>query len=231
MNRKNTYVELSHIIEPGMITYAGLPGPVISDHLSREASKSHYAQGTEFYIGKIEMVANTGTYVDSPFHRYPDGVDIGQLPLSSLANLEGIMIHADTSKGRGISASVFHNLPLKGKAVLIQTGWDTHWRTDRYFEGHPFLTSAAVDFLIAAEISLVGIDSLNIDDTSDLSRPAHSRFLASGIPIVEHLQNLEALPQSGFRFFAVPPPIRTLGSFSVRAFAIVDETQRHGAAS
>jgi kynurenine formamidase len=198
-----------------------LPGPVISDHLSRDASKSHYADGTEFYIGKIDMVANTGTYMDSPFHRYADGVDIGQLALSSIANLEGIAIRTDATKGRGISPDAFQNLPLKGKAALIHTGWDVHWRTDRYFEGHPFLNPEAVDFLIASEIVLVGIDSLNIDDTSDLTRPAHSRFLAAGIPIVEHLRNLQSLPLHGFRFFAVPPPIRAMGSFPVRAFAIL----------
>jgi arylformamidase len=168
------------------------------------------------------MVANTGTYLDSPFHRYSDGVDIGQLSLSSLANLEGVVARIDTSGGRAITSAALENLSLKGKAALIHTGWDIHWRTERYFEGHPFLTPDAVDFLVAAQIALVGIDSLNIDDTFDMTRPAHSRFLKAGIPIVEHLCNLQELPQTAFRFFAVPPPIRTLGSFSVRAFAILD---------
>lgn len=221
MDQKNSLVELSHIIESGMITYRGLPGPIITDHLTREDSRSHYSEGTEFYIGKIEMVANTGTYLDSPYHRYAEGRDLSQLPLSSLANLEGIVVRIDPAQGRAISSGIFSKLPLKGKAVLIHTGWDVHWRTEKYFEGNPFLTREAVAFLVRSEIALVGIDSLNIDDTADLSRPAHSLFLAADIPIVEHLRNLQSLPDSGFRFFAIPAPVKGLGTFPVRAFAIL----------
>jgi arylformamidase len=217
-----SFIELSHEIDHGMITYRGLPGPVIKDHLSREESKSHYSEGVEFYIGKIEMVANTGTYVDVPFHRYPDGAGFCEIPLSSLANLDGIVVHFNHEKGRTIEASLFHHLSLKGKAVLVHTGWDVHWRTEQYFEGHPYLTSDAARYLIQAGAALVGIDSLNIDDTRDLARPAHSLLLGAGIPIVEHLCNLQSLRAENFRFFAVPPPIRGLGSFPVRAFALTE---------
>ena len=215
------YVELSHPIEAGMITYKGLPGPIISDHLSRADSRKNYSAGTEFFIGKIEMVANTGTYVDSPFHRYANGNDLSQIPLSSLADLLGIVVHADQRKGRAVDPGFFQNLDLSQKAVLIHTGWDKHWRTDRYAEGHPYVTRETAEFLIQSRVSLVGIDSFNIDDTADGARSAHTLLLGAGIPIVEHLCNLQALPTQGFRFFAVPPMVRAFGSFPVRAFAIL----------
>jgi arylformamidase len=217
-------VDVSHVVEHGMITYKGLPAPLICDFLSREQSKSHYAPGTEFHIGKIEMVANTGTYLDSPFHRYATGKDLSELPLERLANLDGIVISPDLSNGRSIDRTVFEGHELRGKAVLVQTGWDAHWRTDQYFEQHPFLTRDAADFLLKAGAALVGIDSLNIDDTGDLSRPVHSLLLASDVPIVEHLRGLDQLPGAGFRFFAVPVKVKNMGTFPVRAFGLVEES-------
>ena len=214
-------IDLSHVIEDGMITYTGLPGPRISDHLSREDAKEHYAAGTSFQIGKIEMVANTGTYIDAPFHRYAQGIDLAALKLASIADLEGVVFRAGQGL-RSIGKNVFANENIKGKAVLIHTGWDRYWRTDAYFENHPFLTRNSAEYLKAAGAALVGIDSLNIDDTADGSRPVHSILLQAGIPIVEHMCHLDALPESGFKFFAVPAPVKGMGSFPVRAFAIVD---------
>jgi kynurenine formamidase len=216
----NTLIDVSHPVEEGLITYKGLPAPLICDYLSRDDSRKHYAPGTEFHIGKIEMVANTGTYVDSPFHRYADGKDLSQLPLSSLANLNGVVVRKK-HQVRAIDKSAFGGVDVRGKAVLIQTGWDEHWKTDRYFQGHPFLTKEAAEHLVRSGATLVGIDSLNIDSTDDPARPVHSILLGADIPIVEHLCNLGSLPDAGFRFFAVPVMIRKFGSFPVRAFAIV----------
>jgi arylformamidase len=216
-------VDVSHVVEHGMITYRGLPAPLVCDFLSREQSRSHYAPGTEFHIGKIEMVANTGTYLDARFHRYATGKDLSELSLERLANLDGIVISADLSKGRAIDRSVFQGHELRGKAVLVRTGWDAHWRTDQYFEGHPFLTRDATECLLDAGVAMVGIDSLNIDDIGDLSRPVHSMLLAAEVPIVEHLRGLHQLPGAGFRFFAVPVKVKSLGTFPVRAFALMEE--------
>jgi kynurenine formamidase len=215
-------VDVSHTVEHGMITYKGLPAPLICDHLSREQSRSHYAPGTEFHIGKIELVANTGTYLDSPFHRYADGKDLSQLPLERLANLDAVVINADPASGRSIDWHAFASRDLRGKAVLVRTAWDAHWRTDQYFEGHPFLTRDAAELLVNVGAALVGIDSLNIDDTADLARPVHSLLLGSEIPIVEHLCGLDGLPERGFRFFAVPVKVKNMGTFPVRAFGMVE---------
>jgi kynurenine formamidase len=216
-----TLVDLSHAVEHGMVTYKGLPGPVISDFLSRESSRSRYAQGTEFQIGKIEMVANTGTYLDSPFHRFPNGGDLAVIPLSSVANLEGRVVH--TSEGTtSIDATVFRGIEVAGKAILVHTGWSRHWRTEKYFSDHPFLTRDAAEHLVKSKAALVGIDSLNIDSTSDGTRPAHTLLLQAGIPIVEHLCHLDQLPDKGFCFFAVPVKVKGMGSFPTRAFAIVE---------
>ncbi len=215
------FIDLSHTIEDGMVTYTGLPGPVISDHLGREESRSHYAEGTSFQIGKIEMVANTGTYIDAPFHRYAEGLDLSGLKITSIANLDGIVFRVDQGL-RSIGKDVFANDNLKGKAVLVNTGWDQHWRTDTYYENYPFLTRDAAEHLKATGAALVGIDSLNIDDNTDGTRPAHSILLEAGIPIVEHMCHLDRLPYQGFKFFAVPAPIKGMGSFPVRAFAIVE---------
>lgn len=216
-------IDLSHTVEQGMITYKGLPAPVICDFLSREDSKAHYAPGTQFHIGKIEMVANTGTYVDSPFHRFEHGKDLADLPLESLANLPGLVVRWSLDRGRRIDLHEFHGKDVKGKAVLVATGWDRHWRTDQYFEGHPFLTKAAADYLADHGAVLVGIDSLNIDDIVDGTRPVHTRLLGAEIPVCEHLCGLNALPESGFRFYAVPVKVRAFGTFPVRAFARVGE--------
>jgi kynurenine formamidase len=215
------FVDLSHVVEHGMVTYKGLPAPLICDYLSREASRAQYAPGTEFHIGRIDMVANTGTYVDAPFHRYADGIDLAELPLESLANLETIIVRAPGEQGRAIDADRFGGLDVRGKAVLVHTGWSRHWRTDAYFEGHPFLTEAAARWLRAEGARLVGIDSFNIDDTADGRRPVHSILLRHAIPIVEHLTGLEALPEQGGRFFAVPVKVRAFGTFPVRAFCAV----------
>jgi arylformamidase len=218
----NKLIDLSHTVEHGMITYKGLPAPIICDFLSREDSRKHYAAGTEFNIGKIEMVANTGTYVDSPFHRFADGIDLSELPLESLADLEGIVVHA-TDLGRSITAKAFSGVDLKGKAVLVHTDWSRHWRADRYFEGHPFLTKDAVELLVERGARFVGIDTYNIDDTSDGARPAHTTLLGNKIPICEHMCGLELLPDSGFRFHAAPVKVKAFGTFPVRAYAVVSD--------
>lgn len=204
-----------------MITYKGLPAPVICDYLSREESRTHYSGGTEFHIGRIDMVANTGTYVDSPFHRFADGMDLAELPLEWLADLEGIVVHA-TGRGRAIPARLFEGLDLNGKAVLIHTGWSRHWRTDQYFERHPFLSREAAEYLAESGGVFVGIDTYNIDDTADGTRPAHTILLSNGIPICEHMCRLENLPDSGFRFHAVPVKVKAFGTFPVRAYAVLD---------
>jgi kynurenine formamidase len=217
-----TLVDLSHPIEDGMQTYTGLPGPKISDHLSREASREHYAEGTTFQIGKIEMVSNTGTYIDAPFHRYADGRDLSQFDLESMANLDGLVVRADPAS-RAIPPDLFQNWDVGGQAILIHTGWDRYWSTTPYFENYPFLTRETAEHLKSAGAALVGIDSLNIDDNTDGTRPAHTILLGAGIPIVEHLCNLGSLPEIGFKFFAVPAPVKGMGSFPVRAFAILKE--------
>jgi kynurenine formamidase len=213
-------IDLSHTVEDGLITYKGLPAPIICDFLSREEAAEIYSDGTSFHIGKIEMVANTGTYVDSPFHRYADGKDLAELPLTSLAELDGVLFAAPPEV-RAIGPALFAGVDVRGKAVLVHTGWDRHWRTDAYFEGHPFLTAETAVYLRDNGATLVGIDSLNIDDTADGRRPVHSILLAADIPIAEHLCNLQALPASGFKFHAVPVKVRHFGTFPVRAYAVI----------
>jgi len=214
------FVDLSHVVRDGMTTYPGLPGPCVREHLSRAASEAHYAPGTTFQIGAIELVANTGTYVDAPFHRHADGADLAGLPLSSLADLEGLVVRA-ADAGRALDADRFAGLPLTGRAVLVHTDWSTRFGTPAYGKGHPFLTRAAAELLVSEGAAFVGIDSLNIDDTKDGERPVHTRLLAAGIPIGEHLTALDELPDEGFRFFAVPVKVAGMGSFPVRAFGIV----------
>ena len=215
-------IDLSHPIEHGMITYKGLPAPIVCDYLSREASREHYDEGTEFHIGKIEMVANTGTYVDAPFHRFADGLDLAELPLESLANLNAVTVRWDmTASGRAIGPDLFGGVELEGNAILVQTNWNRHWRTDAYFEGHPYVTEDAAAYLAERGARLVGIDSYNIDDTDDGKRPAHTILLGAGIPICEHMTGLKKLPDSDYRFTAVPPKVKAMGTFPVRAFASV----------
>jgi arylformamidase len=216
-----TLIDLSHTIEEVVITYKGLPAPLICDYISREASRASYAAGTTFHIGKIEMVANTGTYLDSPFHRFADGIDMAELPLESLAHLPGLVVRAVDRPVRAINVSAFANLDVSGKAVLVHTGWDRHWATDAYFEGHPFLTRDAATWLRDNGAVLVGIDALNIDDTTDGERPVHTILLGAEIPVVEHLCNLAALPDAGFHFHAVPVKVKGLGTFPVRAFGMI----------
>jgi kynurenine formamidase len=226
MTARRRLVEISHEIAPGMATYPGLPGPVVTEFLSREASRSHYAPGTTFLIARVDLVVNTGTHLDAPFHRFSDGADIGSLPLERLADVEGVVVDASNRSGRGIGANAFSGAALENRAVLVRTDWSRHWGTPAYFDGHPFLTDAAARFLAAAKPALVGIDSLNIDDTSGGDRPAHTALLAVGIPILEHLCRLDALPASGFRLHACPAPFRNVGSFPVRAYAVVADGAR-----
>jgi len=214
-------LDLSHTIEDGLVTYKGLPAPIICDYLSREDSKKHYAEGTTFQIGKIEMCSNTGTYIDSPFHRYEDGKDLSQLNLESLASLDGVKVVVDEGV-TAIDKDAFVDLDVYGKAVLVQTGWSKNWNTEKYFEGHPFLTEQAALYLKKKEAKLVGIDSLNIDDISGKERPVHSSLLGAEILIVEHMCNLNSVPVSGFTFYAVPVKVKGFGTFPVRAFVEVE---------
>ena len=214
-------VDLSHVIEHGMTTYPGLPAPHICDFWTREGSAENYDDGSSFQIGRIDMVANTGTYLDSPFHRYADGIDLADLPLRSLADLPGIVVRRQWENELATDAAHFEGLDIGGKAVLIHTGWDRHWRTERYGEGHPFLTADAADWLIASGAVLVGIDSNNIDDTRVRARPVHTKLLGANIPICEHMTKLGGLPDEGFRFSAVPPKVRGMGTFPVRAYAVL----------
>ena len=203
-----------------MTTYPGLPGPVISDHLSREASRDRYPEGTEFQIGAVTLIANTGTYLDTPFHRYPDGADLAGIDLSRLADIPGVVIDA-TATGRAVGPELFDGVDITGRAVLIRTGWDRHWRTPGYGAAdHPFVTAEAVDLLVRQHPALVGIDSVNIDDMADLTRPAHTGLLGAGIPVVEHLHRLHELLNRDFRFHAAPVPVAGMGSFPIRAYAV-----------
>jgi kynurenine formamidase len=216
-------VDLSQSVEHGGVTYRGLPAPLVCDYWTRESSRERFVDGVSFHIGKIEMVGNTGTYVDSPFHRYEDGKDLSELPLESLVHLEGIVVRAKAGE-RAVDVEQFASLRdrVRGCAVLVHTGWAQHWGTERYFEGNPFLTESAARWLVERGATLVGIDSVNIDDTEDKRRPAHSILLGANIPICEHLCNLESLPDKGFRFHAAPVKVKRFGTFPVRAYAIVD---------
>ncbi len=217
--QKTVLVDLSHTIEDGMITYKGLPAPLICDHLSRQQSKSLYAPGTEFQIGRIDMVSNTGTYIDTPFHRYEDGDDLSDVSLSRLADLDGLVVRVQGGESRAIDWTHFSSIDVRDRAVLVHSGWDRHWRTDRYFEGHPYLTRKAAAYLQEEGAALVGIDSFNIDDTDDDERPVHTILLGAGIPVVEHMTRLGDLPIEGWRFSAVPPKVKGMGTFPVRAYA------------
>lgn len=214
-------VDLSHVIEHGMTTHKGLPGPHICDFWEREASAANYDDGATFQIGRIDMVANTGTYVDSPFHRYADGKDLSELPLGSLADLNGLVVRCPFENGLAVDTDAFAGLDVRGKAVLVHTGWSRHWRTEAYLSGHPFLTAAAAQAMIDGGAAFVGIDSHNIDDTRGRSRPVHTLLLGAEIPIGEHMTGFDQLPDSGFRFSAVPPKVKGMGTFPVRAFAVV----------
>jgi kynurenine formamidase len=220
MAEKLKHIDLSHIVEDGMITYKGLPAPIICDWMSREQSRSRYAEGTEFHIGRIEMVANTGTYIDSPFHRYANGIDVSELPLDKLAGVECVVVRI-AEDVKAIGAEAFRGADVKNKALLVNTGWDRHWRTDQYFENHPHLTELAARYLVDAGALVVGIDSFNIDSTSDGTRPVHSILLRQAIPIIEHMCNLSEVPEAGATLTAAPVAVKGMGTFPVRAFATV----------
>jgi arylformamidase len=214
-------VDLSHAIVDAMTTHPGIPGPRITTYLSHAESVGRYAPGTSFQIGRIDLVANTGTYLDTPAHRFPDGSDLGELALDAVADLPGLVVDLDGHDG-AIEPDNVDVDSVRGRAVLIRTGWDRHWGTDAYLAGNPFLTAATARTLVDAGALLVGIDSVNVDSLTDSARPAHTAVLAAGLPLVEHLTGLGGLPRDGFRFFAVPPRIVGLATFPVRAFAIVE---------
>ena len=216
---RSSFVDLSHSIEDGLVTYKGLPAPIICDYLSREKSREVYETGTEFQIAKIEMVSNTGTYIDCPFHRYEHGKDLSQVTIEAFADINGIVIRADHRKALAIDATFFKEKEIRGMAILVHTGWEVHWNTAEYFQNHPYLTEDAALYLRKCGVKLVGIDSLNIDNTQNKSRPVHSTLLASDILIVEHLCNLGNLPDEGFTFSALPPKFKGVGTFPVRAMA------------
>jgi kynurenine formamidase len=217
-------VELSHPIRAGMVTYPGLPGPEITDHLTRAQAEQAYGPGVTFHIGRISMVANTGTYLDSPFHRYAEGADLAGTTLDRLVDLEGVVVHVAGSSSRAVDVPQLAPFDVAGRAVLVHTGWDRHWETPDYGQANPYVTRAAAEWLAEQQAALVGIDSVNIDDIHDRTRPAHSVLLAAGIPIVEHLRGLDQLPPQGFRLHAAPPAVEGLGTFPVRAYAIIPAT-------
>ncbi|HYG69699.1 MAG TPA: cyclase family protein, partial [Anaeromyxobacteraceae bacterium] len=214
-------VELSHPIRHGMVTYPGLPGPEITDHLTRESSRARYAPGTEFHIARISMVANTGTYLDAPSHRFAEGADLAATGLQSVADLAGIVLRVSGDAVRAVDRELLLPLEVRGRAVLVHTGWDRHFGTERYAKDAPFLTRRAAEWLAQEGAALVGIDSINIDDLADGTRPAHTVLLAAGIAVVEHLRGLEQLPPAGFRFHAAPPRVEGMGTFPVRAYAVI----------
>ncbi|MDX2525281.1 cyclase family protein [Streptomyces europaeiscabiei] len=224
---KRHLVELSHVVRHGMVTYPGLPGPEICDHMNREDSRDKYAPGTEFQIGRITMVANTGTYVDAPFHRFAEGQDLAELDLSRLVDVPGLCVGVTGGKGPGIGPDQLAGHNVTGRAVLIRTGWDVHWGTEGYgAPHHPFLSGEGARWLAEREPAVVGIDSVNIDDMADATRPAHTTLLAAGIPVVEHMAGLDRLPERGFSFHAAPVAVSGMGTFPVRAYALVDADNR-----
>ena len=214
-------VDLSHRIEAGMTTYKDLPGPEICDYWTREHSAQFYDDGSSFQIGRINMISNTGTYLDAPFHRFAAREDLAALELDALAGLPGLVVRVRGGGAVAVDADAFEGLDLAGKAVLVHTGWDRFWRTPAYQQNHPFLTAVAARRLAERGARLVGIDSHNIDDTRGRSRPVHTILLQAGVLICEHMTNLGALPDRGFAFTAVPPKIAGMGSFPVRAFAAI----------
>ena len=221
-DRTTKIIDLSHVITDGMVTYKGLPGPHICDFISREQSAENYDDGSTFQIGRIDMVANTGTYVDVPSHRFADGRDLSEMGVEAFANLSGIVVRKPFESGLAVDADAFEGLEVEGKAVLVATGWDRNWASEAYYSDHSFLTAEAAELLVAAGAALVGIDSHNIDDTRVRTRPVHTALLGAGIPICEHMTKLGALPDSGFRFAAAPPKVKGMGTFPVRAYAVVD---------
>jgi arylformamidase len=220
------YVDLSHTIFNELETYQGLPAIHICDYWSREQSAERYIDGATFQIAKIEMVANTGTYIDFPFHRFEHGEDAADAPLGKLAEIPGIKIHVPYTQQRAITENFFKGIEVREKAVLVQTDWDAHWNTAAYHKGGPYLTEGAAHYLAEAGAVMVGIDAHNIDNTTVNARPVHTLLLSKGIYIVEHLTNLSNIPNEGFHFYAVPPKIKGVGSFPVRAMAKLTEVRK-----
>jgi len=216
-------IDLSHVIFECLVTYKGLPAPIICDYISREQSKANYEEDTSFQIGKINMVTNTGTYIDCPFHRFEQGKDLSEVDLEQFAELEAITIDAENAIV--IGKEYFTEKEIRNKAVLVFTGWASHWNTPRYYDGHPYLTAEAAEYLKDCQVKLVGIDSHNIDDTGGKTRPVHTKLLGAGILIVEHLCNLNKLPESGYLFNAVPPKFKGAGTFPVRAYANIKKNK------
>lgn len=223
MNEENYLIDLSHTIENELVTYKGLPAPIICDYLSREESKSIYGDGTEFHIAKIEMVGNTGTYIDCPFHRFAKGEDFAQIGLERFTDLDAVRIKVPHTETLEISEQYLKSYNIRNRAVLFHTGWDEYWNTEKYYENHPHVTKSCAEYLRDSNVKLVGIDSLNIDRIDGEHRPVHTILLGAGILIVEHLCNLKLLPNEGFRFSAIPPKMKGVGSFPVRAMAKLDK--------
>ncbi|HEY7071473.1 MAG TPA: cyclase family protein [Acidimicrobiales bacterium] len=216
-----TIVDLSHVLADGTVTYPGLPAPVISDHLSRADSHARYAPGYEFQIGHIDMVSNTGTYLDTPFHRFPDGHDLAGLDPARVADVPGVIV--DAGAEQEIGPASLDGVEVAGRAVLFRTGWSRHWGSPEYgSRDNPYLATATASRLVEEGAAVVGIDSLNIDGTRNGERPIHTILLEAGIPIIEHLCALDEVGDRPFRFFAVPPAITGMGTFPVRALAIVE---------
>jgi kynurenine formamidase len=214
-------VDLSHVITDGMVTYKGLPGPHICDFISREQSAANYDGGETFQIGRIDMVANTGTYVDVPSHRYAEGKDLSEVGVEAFAHLQAVVVRQPWESDLAVDVAAFEGLDVRGCAVLVATGWDRHWGTDAYYHDHSFVTAAAAEWLVEAGVAMVGIDSHNIDDTRVRTRPVHTILLGAGIPICEHMTGFGALPDTGFRFSAAPPKVKGMGTFPVRAYAVL----------
>ena len=223
MENRSTHriIDLSHVITDGMVTYKGLPGPHICDFVSREQSAANYDGGETFQIGRIDMVANTGTYVDVRSHRFADGKDLSEVEIEAFADLPALVVRRPWENGLSVDVDAFAGLDVRGHAVLVATGWDRHWGSDAYYRDHSFVTVAAAEWLIEAGAVLVGIDSHNIDDTRVRTRPVHTALLGAGIPICEHMTNLGAVPDRGFRFSAAPPKVKGMGTFAVRAYGVV----------
>lgn len=213
------FIEVSHPIDAGMKTYPGLPEPRAETLLDYEPSRQHYGDQAEFFIASLHLCGNTGTYVDSPCHRFRGAADLARLPLDRLAHLPVAVVDATDYSNRGIGPDVFRGLDLRARAVLIRTEWSRHWRTDAYFDPHPFLTAGACDRLLDAGAVFVGIDSLNIDDIQNHARPAHTKLLGAGVPVCEHMTNLAAASAGGY-LHAVPIAWKGGASFPVRAYVV-----------
>jgi kynurenine formamidase len=214
------FIDLSHPVEDGVITYPGLPAPRVNTFLSRDDTARALASGVSFHVGRIDMVTNTGTYLDAPFHYHADGVDIAELPLERLVDVPAICLRAYAQPVVGVQ-HLGEPDRLWGKAVLVHTGWSRYWGTEQYRTGSPYLSAEAAHLLVEANIALLGVDALNVDNINDPARPVHHTLLGNGIPILEHLTNLDLVPDRNFRLTTLPAPVRRIGSFPVRAVAVL----------